>query len=158
MRLDIFSIVWNLASVIATVLLHSLATLAIVTQRPRMFHFAAQRRALVFGQFVLMIVVIELLIMHLIEIGLWGVCLYALGSFSSFKSSVYFAGVSYTSLGYSGALPPARIGLSEVLIAIVGLLMFGWSIGILVTTVVQYDRIALGYDPTSTLLEKAERK
>jgi hypothetical protein len=148
MKLDVFSIVWNLGSLIITVLLHSIGTVLIVTERPVLLAFVAARRKVVLGQFVLMIIVIELMILHLIEVAVWGICLYALGLFATLKSSIYFAGISYTSLGYSGNLPSARIGLSEVFIAMVGLLMFGWSIGILVTTVVQYDRVALGFDPT----------
>lgn len=90
----------------------------------------------------------ELLILHLVEIGFWGLCLRALGLFTSLGASLYFVGIAYTSLGYSGALLSSRLGFSEVLIAMIGLLMFGWSVGILVTTVVQYERRALGWDPT----------
>jgi hypothetical protein len=148
MRLDFLSIVWNLACLTITVVLHSLGTVLIATERPPLFDFAAARSKLFLGQFVIMIVLIELLVLHLIEVGVWGICLYALGFFATLKSSIYFAGISYTSLGYSGSLPAARIGLSEVFIAMVGLLMFGWSVGIIVTTVLQFDRIALGFDPT----------
>ena|ERR1700730_2068804 len=113
-----FFIVWNLASVVVTVVLHSVGTVLIVTERSRVFRFASRQDKLIRGQFVITIIVIELLILHLIEIGFWGLCLRALGLFTSFSTSLYFAGISYTSLGYSGALPPSRIGLSEVLIAI----------------------------------------
>jgi hypothetical protein len=141
-----------------TVVLHSVGTVLIVTERSRVFRFAFRQDKVIRGQFVITIIVIELLILHLIEIGFWGLCLRALGLFTSFSTSLYFAGISYTSLGYSGALPPSRIGLSEVLIAMVGLLMFGWSIGILVTTVIQYEKVALGWDPASDLPEKPEHE
>lgn len=153
MTLDLFSILWNLASLIVTVALHSVGTVLIVAERPRMFRFASRQSKVIRGQFVITIIVIELLILHLIEIGFWGLCLCALGLFPSYSGALYFAGISYTSLGYSGDLPPSRLGSSEVLIAMVGLLMFGWSIGILVTTVIQYERVALGCDPASDLPE-----
>ncbi|SRR5579883_469538 len=155
MELDIVSLLWNSASVVATVVIHSLGTMLIVAERPRMFDAASRHGKVLLGQLVIMVVVVQLLALHLAEIVFWGVCLRALGFFSGLKSSVYFAGISYTSLGYSGALPATRIGLSEVLIAIVGLLMFGWSIGVLVTTVVQYERMAFGFDPSSPLPVKS---
>lgn len=149
MKLDLFSIAWNVVSVIVTVVIHSVGTVIIVAERPPMFRFASRERRMISGQFVIAIVVIELLILHLIEIGFWGLCLRALRLFTSLGESLYFAGISYTSLGYSGNLLPSRIGFSEVLISIVGLLMFGWSVGILVTTVIQYEKVALGWDPSS---------
>jgi Ion channel len=154
MKPDILSITWYLGSVVATVVLHSIGSVLIVTERPRMFGSVPQRGKVVLAQFVIMIVVSELLILHVIEIGFWGLCLHALGLFASLKSALYFAGISYTSLGYSGALPSPRIGFAEVLIAMIGLLMFGWSIGILVTTVIQYERLTLGFDPLSYSPEK----
>jgi ABC-type uncharacterized transport system permease subunit len=149
MKLDLFSIFWNLASVAMTVVIHSVGTLLIVSQRPRLFNFASHQRKLLRGQFVMTIIVIELLVLHLFEIGFWGLCLRTLGTFTSMGESLYFAGISYTSLGYTGALPSPRAGFSEVLIAMMGLLMFGWSVGILVTTVIQYEKLTLGWDPTS---------
>jgi hypothetical protein len=152
MKLELFSIVWNLGSVGVTVVLHSVGTFLTVAERRHMFRLvASQRYKLIRGQLVVAIIVIELLILHLVEIGFWGVCVRAVGLFNSFGASLYFAGMSYTSLGYTGALPPSRIGFSEVLIASVGLLMFGWSIGILVTTVVEYEKVALGWDPNNPL-------
>jgi hypothetical protein len=157
-QLDLFSILWNLASVLVTVLLHSVGTVLIVGQRPRLFGFVTRERKVARGQLVIMLIVIELLMLHLLEIGFWGLCLRALGLFSSFKSALYFAGISYTSLGYSGALPPPRIGFSEVLISMMGLLMFGWSVSILVTTVIQYEKIALNWSPLNdpTAIPKRE--
>ena len=158
MKLDLFSIVWNLACLVVTVALHSVGTVLIVAERPRMFRLASRQRKVILGQFVITIIVIELLILHLIEIGFWGLCLRALGLFPSYSAALYFAGISYTSLGYSGALPPSRVGLSEVLIAMVGLLMFGWSVSILVTTIIQYEKAALGWEPASGLPEKPEHE
>jgi hypothetical protein len=155
LELDLFAIVWNLASVFVTVVLHSVGTLLVVAGRPRMFRFASRRDRLIRGQLVMTIIVIELLILHLIEIGFWGLCLRALGLFASLGAAPYFAGIAYTSLGWSGALPSPRKGFSEVLIAMIGLLMFGWSVGILVTSVLQYEK-ALGWNPTSDMPEKGE--
>ena len=142
---------WNLAAIVVTVLLHSLGTVLIVLERPRLFTRASRRGRIMFGQLVIIVVVFQLLVMHLVEIAFWAICLPRLGLHSSLGTSLYFVGSSYTSLGYNAVLaPPAA--LSQVLIAIIGLLMFGWSVGILVTTVVQYEKIELHYDPTSNVL------
>ena len=71
MKLDLFSIVWNLACLVVTVALHSVGTVLTVAERPRMFRFASRQRKVILGQFVITIIVIELLILHLIEIGFW---------------------------------------------------------------------------------------
>ncbi len=149
MKIDLLAIAWNLTSVVVTVALHSVGTVLIVMERPRLFSFASHQRKVLRGQLVVTIIVIELLILHLIEIGFWGLCLSALGLFNNLRSSLYFAGMSYTSLGYSGAVTSHGGDFSEVLIAMMGLLMFGWSTGILVTTVIRYEKVALGWDPAS---------
>lgn len=72
MKLDLFSILWNLASLVVTVALHSVGTVLIVAERQGLFRFASRQRKVIRGQFVITIIVIELLILHLIEIGFWG--------------------------------------------------------------------------------------
>lgn len=149
MRLDLLTIVWNLGSIVLTVVLHAGGTVLIVEQRPRLFNFASHRRKVLRGQLVITIILIELLVLHLIEIGLWGLYLRGLGLFANLGPSLYFAGLSYTSLGYNGAVLSPVIGFNEVLIAMMGLPMFGWSTGILVTTVVRYEKVTLEWDVAS---------
>jgi len=149
MKLDFITIVWNLASIVLTVVLHAGGTVLIVAQRPRLFSFASRRRKVLRGQLVITIILIELLILHLVEIGLWGLYLRGLGLFTNLGPSLYFAGLSYTSLGYNGAVLSPVIGFNEILIAMMGLLMFGWSTGILITTVVRYEKVALEWDPAN---------
>ena len=33
--------------------------------------------------------------------------------------------------------------------SMMGLLMFGWSVGILVTTVIRYEKVSIGFDPAN---------
>ena len=104
MKLDSTVLALDLAPVAVTAALHSVGTGVIVVQRPRMFGFVARRRKLFRGQVVLTIILIELLISHMIEIVVWGLWLRFLGLFSDFGSSLYFARISYTTLGYSAPL------------------------------------------------------
>ena len=149
MKLDFITIGWNLACVIVTVVIHSFGTLMIVSERSRLFSFATQGRKLLRGQFAITVIVIELLTLHLAEIAFWGLCVRALGLFDSFENSIFFAGVSYTSLGFNGTILRPTEGFSEVLISMMGLLMFGWSVGILVTTVIRYEKVSIGFDPAN---------
>ena len=82
-----------------TVVLHSVSTVLIVAERSRMFRFASRQHTVIHEQFVMTIIVIELLILQLIEVGFWGLCLRALGLLTGFSASLQFPGVSHTSLG-----------------------------------------------------------
>ena len=95
------------------------------------------------GSFIITIVLVELLILHLIEIGLWGLWLWALGLRATVKASLYFAGACYTTLGYYAAPPPGG-AVAEIVLGMLGLLIFGWSVGILITTVIRYEQLAFG--------------
>jgi hypothetical protein len=149
MKLDFITIGWNLACVVVTVIIHSFGTVLIISERSRLFSFATHGRKLLRGQFAITVIVIELLTLHLAEIAFWGLCVRALGLFVNFEDSIFFAGVSYTSLGFNGTILRPTEGFSEVLISMMGLLMFGWSVGILVTTVIRYEKVSVGWDPAN---------
>jgi hypothetical protein len=138
----VFVIVWYLIPVVATALLHALGTAVIVIERPLMFSRPTHHRP-VRGSFIITIVLVELLILHLIEIGLWGLWLWALGLRATVKASLYFAGACYTTLGYYAAPPPGG-AVAEIVLGMLGLLIFGWSVGILITTVIRYEQLAFG--------------
>jgi len=133
-----------LIPVVATVVLHSLGTALIVIERPRMFSRPSRHRP-IRGSFIISIVLVQLLILHVIEIGLWGWWLWAVGASATIKASLYFAGACYTTLGYYAAPPNSGAALAEIVLGMLGLLMFGWSAGILITTVIRYEQLALGW-------------
>jgi hypothetical protein len=92
LKLEIFSILWNLASLVVTVVLHSVGTVLIVSERSRMFRFTPRQHNVIWGQFVVTLIVIELLILHLVEIGFWGLCLRGLGQFYQSKCRAVLRG------------------------------------------------------------------
>jgi hypothetical protein len=139
---------WYLVPVAATALLHSLGTALIVVERPWLFSRPSRYRPLRGSLIITIIILVELLVLHLIEIGVWGLALWALGVRSGLKASLYFAGACYTTLGYYAAPPPNGGASAEVVLGMMGMLMFGWSTGILITTVIRYEKLALGWDST----------
>jgi len=80
-------------------------------------------------------VVYGLLILHLLQITVWAGCYEAFGFFPDFATSFYFSATSYSTVGYGDVLltqPWRVLGSIE---AVTGVLMFGWSTGIIFTVV-----------------------
>ena len=73
--------------------------------------------------------VMALLVLHLAEMSLWST-VYR-GFLGSWEEAIYFSATSYSTVGYGDiVLPPGwrMVGVAE---AVVGVLMFGWSTGLL---------------------------
>jgi hypothetical protein len=65
---------------------------------------------------------------HLAEIFIWGATLFYSGLVPNFDQAIFFAGSAYTTVGY-GAMPlPAGWDLLMVVIALDGMVAFGWTI------------------------------
>jgi hypothetical protein len=81
----------------------------------------------------------------------WAAAFTAVGVLPDFETSLYFSFTSYTTVGYGDAIPPSTwrsIGPFE---AAVGILMFGWSTGIMVAAVqkVYRDRLESREQPVA---------
>jgi hypothetical protein len=76
-----------------------------------------------------------LLILHLFEMAVWAAA-YAVGNvLPDFETSLYYSIKSYTTVGYGDILPPDSWRLLGPIEAAVGILMLGWSTGIIVAAV-----------------------
>lgn len=73
-----------------------------------------------------------LLVLHLIEMGIWAAAFAILGIFPDFETSLYFSLTSYSTVGYGDVVPPQSWRLVGPLEAAVGVLMLGWSTGVIV--------------------------
>jgi voltage-gated potassium channel len=68
-----------------------------------------------------------ILLLHLIQTGLWAVFYYAQNLFDDFETSLYFSMVSFTTLGYGDVLLPKRWRLLGVVEGFSGVLLCGIS-------------------------------
>ena len=78
---------------------------------------------------------LALIVIHLLEIALWGLFFQWQRCFPDAFSSFYFAGSSYTTLGYGDLVLPAEWRLFGPLAALNGILSSGLSVGFFVAVV-----------------------
>lgn len=71
-----------------------------------------------------------LILIHSVEICLWGLFYWWLGSFPDAESAFYFSGVTYTTLGYGDLVLPKPSRMLAPLEALTGTLMYGLSTGL----------------------------
>jgi hypothetical protein len=76
-----------------------------------------------------------LLVLHLVEMVVWAVAFAAGNVFSGFEEALYYSLTSYTTVGYGDVLPAISWRLLGPIEATVGILMLGWSTGIIVAAV-----------------------
>ena len=76
-------------------------------------------------------VVCTLALAHLAEVGLWGVGMALVGAIGSEEGPLYFAFVSYTTLGYGDVLAAREWRLLGPAAAMNGILLFGWSTAVI---------------------------
>ena len=70
-----------------------------------------------------------MVLLHLSQIGVWGVIYGWRGAMSDMTSALYFSAVTYTTTGYGDLLLPADWRLVGAVEALTGILMCGWSTG-----------------------------
>ena len=76
-----------------------------------------------------------LLVLHLIEMGVWAAAYAATGVLPDFETSLYYSLTSYTTVGYGDVVLPAAWRLVGPIEAAVGVLMLGLSTGVIVAAV-----------------------
>ena len=88
------------------------------------------RRQLFFG-----LLVFAMLITHLVEVLMITSILWTIHAFGDLRTAFYFAGETYTTLGFGDVLLPQGWRQLALFIAMSGLFAFGWSTGVLVNIV-----------------------
>jgi hypothetical protein len=76
-----------------------------------------------------------LLLLHLAEAVVWALFFAVVGGLPDLESAVYFSLTSYTTVGYGDVVMPEPGRLLGPIEAAVGVLMLGWSTGILVAVI-----------------------
>ena len=77
----------------------------------------------------------ELIGIHLVEIAVWAIFYWRQGCFEDAETSFYFAGVTYTTLGYGDLVLPEEWRMLGPIEGLTGILMCGLSTGFFVTVV-----------------------
>ena len=80
-------------------------------------------------------VVFGLLMLHLLQIFVWAVCYEWGACFRDFATSFYYSATSYSSVGYGDVIPAGNWRIIGSIEAVTGILMFGWSTGVLFAVV-----------------------
>jgi hypothetical protein len=89
---------------------------------------------------ILIRVVFGLLLLHLLQISVWAAAYHVKGCFPSFDIAFYYSATSYSTVGYGDVIPPAPWRVFGAIEAVTGVLMFGWSTGVLFSIVNHLQR------------------
>ena len=76
-----------------------------------------------------------LLVLHWFEAGIWALFYLFSGALPDLETATYFSLTSYTTLGYGDVVLPSAWRLLGPFEAAVGILMFGWSTGVMVAAI-----------------------
>ncbi len=85
--------------------------------------------------------VVLLLVLHLVEIVVWSSSLVYGGLVASWRAAGFFAGNTYTTVGYGNFVLPPNWEMVAPIIAMSGLFTFGWSGSVLVDIVSRCQRV-----------------
>jgi hypothetical protein len=89
----------------------------------------------IFLQFSILMIV--LMLGNIVQIAFWALLYSTLGAFEDFETSIYFSGVTFTSLGYGDVVLHGRMRLLAPLQAANGLMMFGITTALFIAAVQQ---------------------
>lgn len=70
-----------------------------------------------------------IILLHLVEIAVWGSFYVWQDAMPDLQSAVYFSAVTYTTTGYGDLVLPTEFRLAGGVEALTGILMCGWSTG-----------------------------
>lgn len=80
-------------------------------------------------------VVYGLLLLHLLQITVWAAFYQLDGCFPDFATSFYYSATSYSTVGYGDVVLAHDWRILGAVEAVTGVIMFGWSTGVLFTIV-----------------------
>ena len=120
---------------VVTVIIHGAGTVAAMgrTVRRRAGLTNAPGRLAV--ELVMSELIGTLLLLHLAEAIVWALFLVWIGGLPDLETAMYFSLTSYTTVGYGDVLLSPRWRLLGPIEAAVGVLMLGWSTGILIAVI-----------------------
>jgi hypothetical protein len=142
----------------ATVLIHALGTWETIAYLDRFWSQKNRNRGFLVIELLILRVVSVMLMLHLIEAGIWAGFYRISGILPEFETAIYFSITSYTTVGYGDVVLAAPWRLLGPIEAAVGILMFGWSTAIIVATITRIQRNPLSHRSEAEGNEKGPKK
>jgi voltage-gated potassium channel len=125
-----------------TVIIHGVGTVASTGRLARLWTRRKDRLGRLGTELLMAQLVSTLLLLHLAEAVVWALFFVLIGELPDLESAAYFSLTSYTTVGYGDVVLAEPWRLLGPLEAAVGVLMLGWSTGILVAVIgVVYRRL-----------------
>jgi len=90
---------------------------------------------------ILALVIASLTVLHLVETIFWALPIYALSLVPTWADAYFYVLENYTTLGAGDVRLPERWRLMGPIIAISGLFTFGWTTGVLVSTMTEFTQL-----------------
>jgi hypothetical protein len=115
-----------------TVMIHAIGTVHVVLPLSGVWSIIGESRKTPAAVMPLTRLVSALLLLHLVEMSVWAAVFAIVGVLPDFETALYFSLKSYTTVGYGDVLPPHSWRLVGPMEAAVGVLMLGWSTGVIV--------------------------
>jgi hypothetical protein len=129
----ILQLAFALGLVFITVVIHALGTLETISHLSRTWKLRSDKPRFLAAEIGMARVVAVLLFLHLVEACVWAALYLIAGILPDFETAIYFSITSYTTVGYGDVVLQAPWRILGPAEAGVGILMFGWSTGIMVT-------------------------
>ena len=129
------------AMLMLIVLIHAAGVRAVTTHVANRTHTILLRPKVWRADLLMSSSVLMLLALHLAETIVWAAALVNGGLVTSWRAAGFFAGNTYTTVGYGAFVLPPGWEMLAPIIAISGLFTFGWSGSVLVDTVSRCQRV-----------------
>ena len=138
-----------LALTAVTVIMHGIGTVASYRRTMALWTKHRDRARPLSVDLVLARLVGLLLLLHFAEALVWALFLVQVGALPNLETAAYFSLTSYTTVGYGDVVLPEHWRLLGPIEAAVGVLMLGWSTGILVAVITAAHRGELSVPKSS---------
>jgi hypothetical protein len=128
-------VLWALGLTVLTVIIHGVGALASGRRVTRLWTGRKDPPGWLGAELLMAQLVGTLLLLHLAEAIVWALFYVLVGALPDLETAAYFSLTSYTTVGYGDVVLPEAWRLLGPIEAAVGVLMLGWSTGILVVVI-----------------------
>jgi voltage-gated potassium channel len=118
-----------------SVVIHGLGTLVVIVRLTNALQSHKGGRGRITSGILTIRVVSSLLLLHLLEASAWAALYWLARALPDGETAFYFSLTSYTTLGYGDVVLPPDWRLLGPIEAATGILMFGWSTGVMVAAI-----------------------